>query len=123
MSERRASARCRSSRWARRARWISGSRARAAGSRSCTSPRTPAGVDAVGRTVLVAADGRGTDALGLSIGESAEVAKALGLRDAVNLDGGGSTTMAADGRVINDPSDAAGERPVGDALLLLPHRN
>ncbi|MFE7433293.1 phosphodiester glycosidase family protein [Streptomyces tendae] len=86
------------------------------------NPRTLAGVDAAGRTVLVTADGRGTGSLGLSIGESAEVAKSLGLRDAVNLDGGGSTTMAAEGAVLNAPSDAAGERPVGDALLILPHR-
>ncbi|MFH9731544.1 phosphodiester glycosidase family protein [Streptomyces sp. NPDC017260] len=87
------------------------------------NPRTLAGVDAAGRTVLVTADGRGTESLGLSIGESAKVAKSLGLRDAVNLDGGGSTTMVANGAVINTPSDAAGERPVGDALLILPRRN
>ncbi|MFE0796071.1 sporulation domain-containing protein [Streptomyces sp. alain-838] len=87
------------------------------------NPRTLAGVDAAGRTVLVTADGRSTESLGLSIGESAEVAKSLGLRDAVNLDGGGSTTMVTDGTVINDPSDAAGERPVGDALLILPRRH
>ncbi|MET9775930.1 phosphodiester glycosidase family protein [Streptomyces sp. NPDC006367] len=86
------------------------------------NPRTLAGVDAAGRTVLVTADGRSTEALGLSILESARIAKALGLRDAVNLDGGGSTTMVTDGKVINDPSDAAGERPVGDALLILPRR-
>lgn len=87
------------------------------------NPRTLAGVDAAGRTVLVTADGRSTDALGLSIPESAAVAQALGLRDAVNLDGGGSTTMVVDGAVINDPSDATGERPVGDALLILPDRS
>ncbi|MFI8950104.1 phosphodiester glycosidase family protein [Streptomyces sp. NPDC053750] len=87
------------------------------------NPRTLAGVDAVGRTVLVTADGRSTDSLGLSITESAEVAKSLGLRDAVNLDGGGSTTMVTNGTVINTPSDAAGERPVGDALLILPRRH
>ncbi|MGW6399454.1 phosphodiester glycosidase family protein [Streptomyces sp. NPDC055134] len=87
------------------------------------NPRTLAGVDAAGRTVLVTADGRSTGALGLSIPESAAVAKALGLRDAVNLDGGGSTTMVADGHVINAPSDATGERPVGDALLVLPGRD
>jgi hypothetical protein len=87
------------------------------------NPRTLAGVDAVGRTVLVTADGRSTGALGLSIPESAAVAKALGLRDAINLDGGGSTTMVADGHVINAPSDATGERPVGDALLVLPGRD
>ncbi|GAA5213447.1 phosphodiester glycosidase family protein [Streptomyces thinghirensis] len=84
------------------------------------NPRTLAGVDAAGRTVLITADGRSTDSLGLSIGESAEVAKSLGLRDAVNLDGGGSTTMVAHGDVINDPSDAAGERAVGEALLVRP---
>ncbi|WP_371601854.1 phosphodiester glycosidase family protein [Streptomyces sp. NBC_01220] len=87
------------------------------------NPRTLAGVDAAGRTVLVTADGRSTGALGLSIPESAAVARALGLRDAVNLDGGGSTTMVVDGVMINDPSDAAGERPVGDALLILPGRS
>ncbi|MFJ4713763.1 phosphodiester glycosidase family protein [Streptomyces sp. NPDC088785] len=87
------------------------------------NPRTFAGTDAAGRTVLVTADGRGTGSLGLSIPESAAVAAALGLRDAMNLDGGGSTTMVVDGQVINDPSDATGERPVGDALLVLPTRN
>ncbi|GGX06530.1 hypothetical protein GCM10010297_30110 [Streptomyces malachitofuscus] len=87
------------------------------------NPRTLAGVDGAGRTVLVTADGRSTDALGLSITEAAKVARSLGLREAVNLDGGGSTTMVARGQVINDPSDAAGERPVGDALLILPGRD
>ncbi|MFH8973559.1 phosphodiester glycosidase family protein [Streptomyces sp. NPDC017890] len=87
------------------------------------NPRTLAGVDAAGRTVLVTADGRSAGSLGLSITESAEVARSLGLRDAVNLDGGGSTTMVTNGDVINAPSDAAGERPVGDALLILPRRH
>jgi exopolysaccharide biosynthesis protein len=39
---------------------------------------------------------------------------------ALNLDGGGSTTMVVDGQVITHPSDASGERPVGDALLIGP---
>ncbi|HEX2419860.1 MAG TPA: phosphodiester glycosidase family protein [Micromonosporaceae bacterium] len=83
------------------------------------NPRTFGGVDPQGRTVLVTVDGRGLDSMGLSIGETAAVAKALGLIEAVNLDGGGSTTMVADGIVVNRPSDAAGERPVGDALVVL----
>ncbi|MFG2322718.1 phosphodiester glycosidase family protein [Streptomyces sp. NPDC048568] len=87
------------------------------------NPRTLAGVDAAGRTVLVTADGRATRSLGLSIAESAAVARSLGLRDAVNLDGGGSTTMVTDDTVINTPSDATGERPVGDALLILPRKH
>jgi exopolysaccharide biosynthesis protein len=86
------------------------------------NPRTFAGVDRRGRTVLVTADGRSTESLGLGIGETAAVAQALGLWNAVNLDGGGSTTMVVDGRVVNSPSDAAGERPVGDAVVVLPGR-
>ena len=86
------------------------------------NPRTIAGIDAQGRTLLVTADGRQTSSLGLSIKESADVARSLGMVDAINLDGGGSTTMVQDGQVVNSPSDATGERPVGDALLLLPGR-
>lgn len=86
------------------------------------NPRTIAGVDALGRTLLVTADGRQTGSLGLSIKESAEVAASLGMVDAINLDGGGSTTMVADGQVRNISSDTTGERPVGDALLVLPGR-
>jgi hypothetical protein len=86
------------------------------------NPRTFAGVDARGRTVLITADGRSTASLGLGIAETAAVAKSLGLRDALNLDGGGSTTMVVNGAVINVPSDATGERPVGDALVVLPAR-
>ena len=84
------------------------------------NPRTFAGVDAQGRTVLVTADGRSTSSVGLGIAETAAVARSLGLRNAMNLDGGGSTTMVVGGTVINAPSDATGERPVGDALVVLP---
>lgn len=87
---------------------------------SSRNPRTFAGVDASGRTILATADGRSTNSLGLSITETGAVAKALGMRSALNLDGGGSTTMVVGGRVTNQPSDATGERPVGDSLLILP---
>jgi exopolysaccharide biosynthesis protein len=36
----------------------------------------------------------------------------------VNLDGGGSTTMTVRGNLVTRPSDATGERPIGDAILL-----
>jgi hypothetical protein len=84
------------------------------------NPRTIAGVDGRGRILLVTVDGRATTSLGLSIAESAALAQALGMRDAINLDGGGSTTMVVNDKVINTPSDATGERPVGDAILVLP---
>lgn len=86
------------------------------------NPRTFAGVDAQGRTLLVTADGRQTTSLGLSLNEEAHVAKSLGMVNAMNLDGGGSTTMVQGGQVTNSPSDATGERPVGDALLVLSGR-
>jgi hypothetical protein len=84
------------------------------------NPRTFAGVDAGGRTLLITVDGRTTDDLGLSIPEEADVARSLGIVDAINLDGGGSTTMTLGGQVITHPSDPTGERPVGDAILILP---
>lgn len=82
------------------------------------NPRTIAGVDAKGRTVLVTVDGRQPDELGVSLPEAAAVAKSLGLREAINLDGGGSTAMALDHQLVTSPSDAAGERPVGDAIVV-----
>lgn len=82
------------------------------------NPRTFAGVDAAGRTVLVTVDGRQLGELGLSLPETAAVARALGLRDAINLDGGGSTAMAVGGALVTQPSDATGERPVGDAIYI-----
>jgi len=84
------------------------------------NPRTFAGVDSPGRTLLITVDGRTADDLGLSIPEEADVARSLGIVDAINLDGGGSTTMSLDGQVITHPSDPTGERPVGDAILILP---
>jgi hypothetical protein len=84
------------------------------------NPRTLAGVDREGRILLATIDGRSTASLGLSIAEAAAVAKSLGMQEAINLDGGGSTTMVAHQQVINSPSDATGERPVGDAILILP---
>ena len=48
--------------------------------------------------------------------------RALGASDAVNLDGGGSTTMAVGATAITRPSDPTGERPVGDAVVVAARR-
>jgi exopolysaccharide biosynthesis protein len=55
---------------------------------------------------------------GATFDESAKIMRALGARDAVNLDGGGSTTITVGGQVVNQPSDATGERPIGDAIVI-----
>lgn len=83
--------------------------------------RTAAGVTADGRLILMTADGdKPQHSVGLTIEETADVMRDLGALDAINLDGGGSTTMVVDQRLRSRPSDAAGERPVGDALVVVP---
>src|SRR4051794_38057148 len=82
------------------------------------NPRTFAGTDARGRTLFVTVDGRQPGALGLSIPETAAVARSLGMTEAINLDGGGSTAMVIRGSLISHPSDAGGERAVGDAIVV-----
>lgn len=86
-------------------------------------PRTAVGRRADGTVLLVVADGRNGLAAGLSMTELQQVMAALGCRDAVNLDGGGSTTMVVRGTVVNHPSDngvfdADGERPVANAIVV-----
>ncbi|MEW1929630.1 phosphodiester glycosidase family protein [Streptomyces sp. NPDC088360] len=82
------------------------------------NPRMLLGVDRQGRMLLVGADGRQPGySDGFGLGEGAELMKSLGAVHAMALDGGGSVTMAVNGKVINSPSDGT-ERAVGDALLL-----
>lgn len=59
---------------------------------------------------------------GWGLPEAAEFVRALGAVDAMALDGGGSAGMVVDDRVVTTPSDATGERAIGDALFLLPRR-
>jgi hypothetical protein len=83
------------------------------------NPRTIAGISNTGDLVLVAADGRRPGySVGLDFVEEAQVMRALGARDAVNLDGGGSTGITIGDQLVNRPSDSTGERPIGDALML-----
>ena len=58
----------------------------------------------------------------MSLVELARLMLTLGAFEAINLDGGGSTTMVVDGRVVNSPSDKTGDRPVGSALLVVVDR-
>jgi len=91
------------------------------GSFFARNPRTIAGTTADHTVVLATIDGRQSTSVGTTMQETAAVADALGMHDAVNLDGGGSTTMSVQGDLVNQPSDAFGERDVGDALVYLDH--
>lgn len=76
------------------------------GQLSPRNPRTAVGQTAAGRLVFVVADGRSpTTSVGVSNWELAQLMKSLGAVTATALDAGGSSTMAFDGRVLNDPSD------------------
>ncbi len=83
-------------------------------------PRTLAGVRADGTLLLVTVDGRlpGWSA-GMTLPEAARLMRSLGARDALNLDGGGSSTMVVRGEVVNRPADRV-ERRVSDGLLVFP---
>lgn len=82
-------------------------------------PRTAIGWRADGQFVLVTVDGRQPQqSVGMTIAELAALMQQLGCVEALNLDGGGSTTMVINQKVVNRPSDATGERAVSDALLL-----
>jgi hypothetical protein len=84
-------------------------------------PRTLIGVDDRGFVWLVAVDGRQPGyALGMNFKELQALARRLTLRDALNLDGGGSTTMVVKQSIVNKPSDATGARAVSDALIVKP---
>lgn len=82
-------------------------------------PRTVIGVDRRGDVWIVAVDGRQpTHSVGMTFSELIGLCERLRLSSALNLDGGGSTTMVVKGEIVNRPSDAAGPRPVSDAILV-----
>jgi hypothetical protein len=82
-------------------------------------PRTAIGHDpARNRIWLVVVDGRKEGSEGMTLPELTELLRALGVRDALNLDGGGSSVMVVRGETVSRPSDPQGERPVVNALVV-----
>lgn len=87
-------------------------------------PRTGIGFSRHGTIVyFVTVDGRQQSSVGMSLIEFGDLMIELGCHQALNLDGGGSTTMVVEGKVMNSPSDANGERPVANALLVVKMKN
>lgn len=90
-------------------------------------PRTAVGISRMGRRLLlVTVDGRQPGySAGMTLPELGQLMIDLGATLALNLDGGGSTTMAISQgigttRILNQPSDTSGERPVSNALAVVP---
>ena len=84
-------------------------------------PRSAAGVTSDGKLILVTVDGRQSISTGISLQDLALLMKRLGAVNAINLDGGGSTTLSVKGFLINSVSEGD-ERPVADALLVYAHQ-
>lgn len=90
-------------------------------------PRSAIGKKGKHKIILITLDGRTPEARGMTLNELADFMLLLHCKDAVNLDGGGSTTMWISGKpfngVVNMPSDNkkfdhAGERAVSDILII-----
>ncbi len=82
-------------------------------------PRTVIGTASDGRIWLITVDGRNKAlSLGMSFAELQALVTRVGLVNALNLDGGGSTTMVVNGAVVNHPSDPTGPRRVSDAIVV-----
>ena len=86
-------------------------------------PRTAIAQLKGGRVLLATVDGRQPEvSAGMTLPEFAQLLLEFDASEAINLDGGGSTTMVVNGKLVNNPSDQTGERPVSDAILLIPRR-
>ncbi|MEO5580768.1 MAG: phosphodiester glycosidase family protein [Gemmatimonadaceae bacterium] len=71
------------------------------------------------KLLLFTVDGRRESDAGMTLVEAAAMMLALGAHDAMAFDGGGSTTMVINGKVVNRPSDETGERAVGAGLIVV----
>ena len=81
------------------------------------NPRTAIGYTQEGNLIMVTADGREGASVGLTLNELAFLMKKLGCVNAMNLDGGGSTVMLINGKVVNKPQ-VQGGIPLSHTLVV-----
>lgn len=82
-------------------------------------PRTVIGQKAPLEYVIIVVDGRSKESEGISLYDAALELKNRGCYVGYNLDGGGSTTLYFNGKVLNNPSDLLGERKISDILYFI----
>ena len=81
-------------------------------------PRTAAGYRTSGELVLLVVDGRQVDSRGVDLQELAILMRDLGCVEAINLDGGGSSGMVVDGKLLNRPAGTTSQREVMSAIAV-----
>ncbi|MFA3782207.1 phosphodiester glycosidase family protein [Melioribacteraceae bacterium 4301-Me] len=87
-------------------------------------PRTGIGFSKDSTTIyLFTVDGRQESSSGVSLKQFADIMIKEGVYQGLNLDGGGSTTMVINNKVVNKPSDKGGERPVGVSIAIIKQKN
>ncbi len=82
-------------------------------------PRSAVGFTADKKVIMLVADGRQTISDGLSLYELADVMIELGCVEAMNLDGGGSSQMAASGQLVNRPLGGTTQRTIPTMLAVV----
>lgn len=71
------------------------------------------------QALLIVVDGRSETGFGMSLHELQSLLRWIECKDAVNLDGGGSSTLWVKSRgILNHPSDKTGERPVANVIII-----
>jgi exopolysaccharide biosynthesis protein len=80
-------------------------------------PRTAVAITFNGDLLFVVVDGRSKRSVGMKLEELASYLRKLGARHAINLDGGGSSSMIINGKTVNKPSDG-GERRISNGILV-----
>ncbi len=91
------------------------------GKAKASNPRTAIGIIDNLHYVMVVSDGRTNESAGLSLSQLAEFMTGLGVTTAYNLDGGGSSTMYFNGKIINNPTTngkSIRERSVSDIVYI-----
>ncbi|MBE6871944.1 MAG: phosphodiester glycosidase family protein [Ruminococcaceae bacterium] len=83
-------------------------------------PRTAIGQTADGTVLFVIIDGRSVTSIGATLREVQDIMIANGAINASNLDGGSSSVLTVNHKVINTPSGPGGERYVPNAFLIMP---
>ena len=81
------------------------------------NPRSAIGYTKENNFIFVAVDGREGSSIGMTLMELANFMQSIGCVGAINLDGGGSTVMYVNGRVVNKPQQTGGI-PLSNAIIL-----
>ncbi len=83
-------------------------------------PRTAVGYTQDGKLIMLVAEGGRLQSSGATLQQLAQIMLSLGAVEAMNLDGGGSTTMAVNGALFNRPNGGTSQRSVPSILAVVP---